>query len=87
MGSATITSKGRITIPVAVRERLGLEAGDRIAFVIRDDDSAMMIPANVRLADLEGILAPPEKAASVEEMNRAIRRRGRRPRRAWDVYS
>jgi len=78
MGSATITSKGRITIPLAVRQRLGLKAGDRVEFVILDDGSAVMIPATVRLADLEGILPPPRTPVSVEEMNQAIRRRGGR---------
>lgn len=29
---ATITSKGQVTIPVEIRERLGLKAGDRIEF-------------------------------------------------------
>jgi AbrB family looped-hinge helix DNA binding protein len=32
-GSAPVTSKGRITIPVAVRHMLGARPGDRIAFV------------------------------------------------------
>jgi AbrB family looped-hinge helix DNA binding protein len=29
---ATITSKGQITIPVAIREKLGLKPGDQIDF-------------------------------------------------------
>ena len=31
--TATITSKGQITVPLAVRTRLGLAAGDRVEFV------------------------------------------------------
>lgn len=30
---ATVTSKGQVTIPLAVRNRLGLKEGDRLEFV------------------------------------------------------
>lgn len=76
MPMATITSKGQTTIPKAVRERLRLKAGDRVEFVIQEDGSVLMIPATLRVADLEGILPAPEKAFSVAAMNRAIRARG-----------
>ena len=33
MSTATITSKGQITIPVRVRAALGVDSGDRIEFV------------------------------------------------------
>src|SRR5581483_3292790 len=33
MAKATVTSKGQITIPKTVRERLGLRPGDQIEFV------------------------------------------------------
>ena len=31
--SSTISSKGQITVPQQIRERLGLSAGDRVEFV------------------------------------------------------
>ncbi|WP_369123396.1 AbrB/MazE/SpoVT family DNA-binding domain-containing protein, partial [Shewanella electrica] len=33
MPTATVTSKGQITIPAAVRRALGLRTGDRVEFV------------------------------------------------------
>jgi AbrB family looped-hinge helix DNA binding protein len=30
---ATVTSKGQVTLPAALRERLGLEAGSKIKFI------------------------------------------------------
>lgn len=35
--SSTISSKGQITVPLRIRERLGLSAGDRVEFVIEGD--------------------------------------------------
>lgn len=32
--SSTISSKGQVTVPQQIRERLGLSAGDRVEFVI-----------------------------------------------------
>ena len=37
MYMATMTSKGQITIPVAVREKLKLEQGEKVVFI--EDDS------------------------------------------------
>ena len=33
MATATLTSKGQITLPRVVREKLGVSAGDRVEFV------------------------------------------------------
>ena len=33
MATASLTSKGQITVPIEVREDLGLKAGDRISFI------------------------------------------------------
>ena len=34
---STISSKGQLTIPQEIRKRLGLEAGDRVEFVVEED--------------------------------------------------
>ena len=33
MATSIMTTKGQVTIPLGVRQRLGLDAGDRIEFV------------------------------------------------------
>lgn len=34
----TLSSKGQITVPVAIRKRLGVKAGDRLQFVVEEGD-------------------------------------------------
>ena len=38
MSSATVTSRGKVTIPKSVRHNLGLRAGDSIEFVDEQDE-------------------------------------------------
>ncbi|NIQ06085.1 MAG: AbrB/MazE/SpoVT family DNA-binding domain-containing protein [Candidatus Korarchaeota archaeon] len=40
---ATVTSKGQITIPKKIRERLGLKPGTKVTFLLRGKE-ALMIP-------------------------------------------
>ena len=35
--SSTISSKGQITVPLEIRNRLGLKQGDRVEFVVESD--------------------------------------------------
>jgi AbrB family looped-hinge helix DNA binding protein len=42
--SATLTNRGRITIPNDVRRQLGLRKGDRVEFDV-DDGTAILRPA------------------------------------------
>jgi antitoxin PrlF len=76
MPSATITSKGQLTLPKAIRERLRLGAGDRVDFVVSDDGTVVLRPATVDVRELNGLLHRRGlKPLSVEEMNAVIRRR------------
>ncbi len=44
MPSATITSKGQITLPIEVRRRLGLKVGDKVEFVYDEDGRTTVRP-------------------------------------------
>ena len=76
MATATLTSKGQITIPVQVRTALGLETGDRVEFVEMEDGKFSIIAASKTVHDLQGLIQAPAKAVSLEDMNRAIVTRG-----------
>ncbi len=77
MPCATVTSKGQITIPIEVRQDLGLHAGDRIDFVRNEQTGRFeVVPATVPLMSLFGVLPKPERAVTLEEMNETIRERG-----------
>jgi antitoxin PrlF len=75
MGTSTLGDKGQITIPAEVRERLGLQAGDRIEFVETDGMFAMR-PAIDDVRSLKGLLRKPMRAIGVGAMKAATRTRG-----------
>jgi AbrB family looped-hinge helix DNA binding protein len=37
MKTATVTSRGRVTIPKALRQRLGIRLGSKVVFSLKDD--------------------------------------------------
>jgi len=76
MSVATITSKGQITIPKPVRERLGVHPGDRVEFVEMENGVFQLVAATRELSSLKGIVPKPKKTVSLEEMKEAIEARG-----------
>lgn len=76
MASSTITSKGQITIPVKVREALGLGTGDRIEFVELQKGQFAIVAATRSVQELKGLFHDKRrKPVTVEEMNAAIARK------------
>lgn len=73
---ATLTTKGQITIPKSVREKLRLEAGDKLKFLIHEDGSVELFPVTYSLAKLKGMVPKPKRPISLEEMDRVIREAG-----------
>ena len=78
MTTATLTSKGQITIPKAVRDILHIHSGDRIAFIMHGQTEAIMKPVTRTVDQVFGRL---HKAGQVRktvvEMNQAIAQRMR----------
>lgn len=73
MPTATLTSKGQLTLPKRVRERLGLHRGDRIEFLIEEDGTVRLRPLALSVRELAGILSVPRHGATtLEEMDEGI---------------
>ena len=72
MATAAVTSKGQITIPIEVREELGLKAGDRIEFVRSEEGRFFILPKKGSIMDLRGMFKWTGEPVSVEEMDEAI---------------
>ena len=72
MPAATLTSKGQITIPLAVRTALGLHAGTKVDFV-RVDDGFKVVPVRKDASSLKGRFAGRvTEPVSIEAMDQAI---------------
>ncbi len=70
---ATLTSKGQITLPKEIRDRLGLDAGSMLDFQILEDNT---ITARQVLPDarrIRGVLKSPHATPpTVEQMDEAV---------------
>ena len=81
MASATVTSKGQITIPAKVRQTLGLGTGDRVEFVEIAKNQSAIVPAKGSVQELRGLYrGRVTKPVSIEDMHRAIAKGASRSR-------
>lgn len=80
MTTATVTSKGQVTIPVTVRTLLGIDTGSRIEFVELENGQFMIVPAVSPIQRLKGMLRKPSSPVSIEQMNEAIAAQGAKAR-------
>lgn len=69
---ATISSKGQVTFPKAIREQLKLEAGDKVEFTLTANGQILVVPKTASIKKLKGILPKPDKTVSLDEMEAAI---------------
>ncbi len=68
-GKATISSKGQVTIPASVRERLSLKPGDRVTFTVLANGTTIMRRKNRSISELAGSVKPENgRHATIEEL-------------------
>ena len=76
MTTATLTSKGQITIPVDVRRALNVGTGDRVEFVQIEPGRFEILAATRSVRELKGMFGKAARSVSIDEMNRTIAERG-----------
>ena len=76
MTTATITSKGQVTIPKDVRTRLGIGTGDRLEFVEIQDGVFQIVAATRDVHTLKGIVPKPKEPVTIKKMNQAVTEMG-----------
>lgn len=76
MPTATLSSKGQITIPAEVRNELKVDAGDRVEFVQIAPGRYEFVAVTHDATALKGMFGPAKKTVSIESMNAAIALRG-----------
>jgi len=68
-GISTLNSRGQLTIPKPLRDRLGLKPGDRIGCSLLPDGNLILRPKVHHIEDLVGMLRRPgQPRVSIEEM-------------------
>ena len=76
MTTATVSSKGQITIPANVRQSLQVVAGDRVEFVEVEPGRFEFFAATRSVRELRGMFGKARKSVSIDEMNKVIATRG-----------
>jgi antitoxin PrlF len=87
---ATVTIKGQVTLPKAIRDELKIEQGTQLDFQLNADGSMSVRTLKRSAMAIVGLLKRPGRAAvTVEHMNQAVadaaaERHARKPSMATD---
>lgn len=70
---STVTDKGQVTLPKAIRDRLGIRPGTKIDFELQPDDTLKVRVLTRGASGLFGLIARPGEAArSLDEIDAGI---------------
>jgi antitoxin PrlF len=73
MATATMTSKGQLTVPKEIRDRLGLQPGDKVELVPSGEHGVLMRKRRVvELSELFGSLPTNGVSLTLEQIDEAI---------------
>lgn len=72
MLESTMTRKGQVTIPKAIRDRLGVKEGEKVLFVMRDEEVVLKVVKGTIL-DLRGSVRPSTSPEDFEKIRRSVK--------------
>lgn len=73
MATATMTTKGQVTIPKEIRDELGLAAGSKVLFVRVGPRDVRLVARTGDASDLVGVLSRPgQPSFGIDELNEQI---------------
>jgi antitoxin PrlF len=73
MPTATVTSKGQITIPIQVRTALGLDTGDKVDFFEIEKGQFAIVARTGSIMEMRGCVPKLGYTPTIEEMDEAAR--------------
>jgi len=76
--SASISSKGQVTIPKTIREKLGLEQGSEVSFVLKDEGVTLLPKSDDPMKDMKDLKS--KISFSEDEIDSMIKE----SKNAWD---
>ena len=72
MPESIMTRKGQVTIPKAIRDRLGVKEGEKVFFVMRDEEVVLKVVKGTIL-DLKGSVRPSAHPEDFEKIRQAVK--------------
>lgn len=72
MTVSVLTRKGQVTIPKAMRDRLGLQRGAKVLFLLREDEITLR-PLQGSILELKGSVRPRRRPEDFDRVRRSVR--------------
>ena len=71
---ATLSSKGQLTLPKEIRDRLRLGTGATLRLTVQPNEAIVMTAGDVSVRRLKGILGKPPRSLTLAEMDEVVAR-------------
>ena len=72
MLASTMTRKGQVTIPKAIRDRLGVKEGEKVLFVMRGEEVVLKVVKGTIL-DFRGSVQPTAYPEDFEKVRQSVK--------------